>query len=56
MMLRHRGWNEAAELAVKGVGAAISARMVTFDLARGMDDARELSCSEFGGAVIVQMI
>jgi isocitrate dehydrogenase len=55
MMLWHLGWNEAADLVVKGVGGAISARTVTFDLARGMDDARELSCSEFGDAVTAQM-
>ena len=55
MMLRHLGWNEAAELVVGGVGGAISARTVTFDLARAMDDAQELSCSEFGDAVIQQM-
>ncbi len=55
MMLRHLGWDEAADLVVRGVGGAISARTVTFDLARAMDDARELSCSEFGEAVIGQM-
>ena len=55
MMLRHLGWGEAADLVVRGVGGAISARTVTFDLARAMHDARELSCSEFGEAVIGQM-
>jgi isocitrate dehydrogenase len=55
MLLRHLGWDEAANLVVRGVGGAISARTVTFDLARGMNDARELSCSEFGDAVIEQM-
>jgi hypothetical protein len=37
------------------MGGAISARTVTFDLARAMDDARKLSCSEFGEAVIGQI-
>ena len=55
MMLRHLGWNEAADLVVGAVSGAISARTVTFDLARAMDDAQELSCSEFGEAVIQQM-
>ncbi|MEK7321639.1 MAG: NADP-dependent isocitrate dehydrogenase [Pseudomonadota bacterium] len=55
MMLRHLGWTEAADLIVKGVGGAIAAGTVTYDLARLMPGATELSCSSFGGAVIDKM-
>ena len=55
MLLRHLGWMEAADLVVKGVAGAISAKTVTQDLARAMDDAQELSCSKFGEAVIARM-
>ena len=52
MMLRHMGWNEAADLIVKGMEGAISAKTVTYDFERLMDDAKLLSCSEFGEAII----
>lgn len=55
MMLRHLGWFEAADLIVKGLAGAISARTVTYDFARLMDGAKELSCSAFGDAMIGQM-
>lgn len=55
MLLRHLGWTEAADLVVKGVAGAISAKTVTYDLARAMDDARELSCSGYGEAVVSRM-
>ena len=55
MMLRHLGWTEAADLIVHGVGGAIAAGTVTYDLARLMPGATELRCSEFGLAVIVNM-
>ena len=55
MMLRHLGWFEAADLIVKGLAGAISARTVTYDFARLMDDAQELSCSAFGDAMISHM-
>ena len=55
MMLRHMGWNEAADLIVKGMGGAISARTVTYDFERLMDDATLLSCSSFGEALISHM-
>ena len=55
MMLRHMGWNEAADLIVKGMEGAISARTVTYDFERLMDDATLLSCSDFGEAVISHM-
>ena len=55
MMLRHMGWNEAADLIVKGMEGAISAKTVTYDFERLMDDATLLSCSDFGEAVISHM-
>ncbi|OOZ73530.1 NADP-dependent isocitrate dehydrogenase [Solemya velum gill symbiont] len=55
MMLRHMGWTEAADLVMKGVEGSIAANTVTYDLARLIDDATELSCSEFGDAVIANM-
>ena len=55
MMLRHIGWNEAADLIVKGMEKAISAKTVTYDFERLMSDASLLSCSEFGDAMISHM-
>jgi len=54
MMLRHMGWVEAADLIVKGVGAAIAAGTVTHDLARLMPAADEVSCSDFGEAIVAR--
>ncbi len=55
MMLRHMGWNEAADLIVKGMEGAIQAKTVTYDFERLMDGATLLKCSEFGDAVIDKM-
>ena len=55
MMLRHIGWIEAADLIVKGMEGAIAAKTVTYDFARLMDNAQELSCSAFGEAMIAKM-
>ena len=55
MMLRHMGWNEAADLIVKGMEGAISAKTVTYDFERLMDDATLLSCSAFGEALVHHM-
>jgi isocitrate dehydrogenase len=55
MMLRHMGWTEAADLIIESLGAAISAKTVTYDLARLMDDPSEMSCSAFGDAMISRM-
>ena len=55
MMLRHMGWAEAADLIVKGMEGAISAKTVTYDFERLMDDATLLKCSEFGQAIIDNM-
>lgn len=55
MMLRHLGWNEAADLIISGVEGAIGAKTVTYDFERLMDNAKLLKCSEFGDAVIEHM-
>lgn len=55
MMLRHMGWGEAADLIIKGINGAISAKTVTYDFERLMEGARLLSCSEFGEAMIAHM-
>jgi isocitrate dehydrogenase len=55
MMLRHMGWSEAADLILKGMEGAISAKTVTYDFERLMDDATLLKCSEFGEAMILHM-
>ncbi len=55
MMLRHLGWNEAADLIISGLQGAISAKKVTYDLARQMPGATEVKCSEFGTAIIAHM-
>lgn len=55
MMLRHLGWNEAADLIIDGMNGAIQAKTVTYDFERLMDGAKLLKCSEFGDAVIASM-
>ncbi|OGT42482.1 MAG: NADP-dependent isocitrate dehydrogenase [Gammaproteobacteria bacterium RIFCSPHIGHO2_12_FULL_37_34] len=55
MMLRHMTWNEAADLIVKGMEGAIAAKTVTYDFARLMKDAKEVSSSGFGEAIICSM-
>jgi isocitrate dehydrogenase len=55
MMLRYLGWGEAADLVVKGMDGAIGERIVTYDFARLMEDAREVKCSEFAAAVVDHM-
>jgi isocitrate dehydrogenase len=55
MMFRHLGWTEAADLIVKGMDGAISTKRVTYDFARLMDGATELSTSDFGDAIISKM-
>ena len=55
MMLRDMGWEEAADLIIKGMGGAIQAKTVTYDFERQMDDATLLRCSEFGDAIIKHM-
>ncbi len=55
MMLRHVGWKEAADLIIHGMERAIPAKLVTYDLARLMEGATQVSCSGFGHAVIACM-
>ena len=55
MMLRHLGWLEAADLVVKGISGAINNKTVTYDLARLMDGAVKVSCSDFGEEIIKNM-
>ncbi|MBI3202736.1 MAG: NADP-dependent isocitrate dehydrogenase [Myxococcales bacterium] len=55
MMLRHLGWNEAADLVIKGMDGAIGAKTVTYDFARLLEGAKEVKCSEFASAMIEHM-
>ncbi len=55
MMLRHMGWKEAADLVIKSMEAAINDKQVTYDFARLMEGANEVSCSAFGDAMIARM-
>ncbi len=55
MMLEYMGWGEAAKLIVGGIERAIGAKTVTYDLARQMEGAREVSCSGFGDAIVAAM-
>ncbi|HVJ73405.1 MAG TPA: NADP-dependent isocitrate dehydrogenase [Casimicrobiaceae bacterium] len=55
MMLIHMGWKEAADLIVASMEKAILAKTVTYDFARLMSGAKQVSCSGFGQAMIAQM-
>ncbi|MBI9108130.1 MAG: NADP-dependent isocitrate dehydrogenase [Spirochaetales bacterium] len=55
MMLEYMGWTEAADLIEKGITDAISKKIVTYDFARLMDDAVEVSTSTFGDTIIENM-
>ena len=55
MMLRHMGWREAADLIVESLEKAIQSKHVTYDFARLMDGATQVSCSGFGDVVISMM-
>lgn len=55
MLLRHIGWDEAADRIIAGMNGAFQAHTVTYDLARLMPDATLVSCSGFGAAVIAYM-
>jgi isocitrate dehydrogenase len=52
MMLRYMKWNEAADLIIKGVERAIEQKNVTYDFARLMTNAKEVSCSQFGKVIV----
>ncbi|MBK6650906.1 MAG: NADP-dependent isocitrate dehydrogenase [Betaproteobacteria bacterium] len=55
MMLRHMGWKEAADIIIWAMEAAIQSKQVTYDFARLMDGATQVSCSGFGRVMIEQM-
>ena len=55
MMLRHMGWTKAADLIISSMGKSILSRKVTYDFARLMDDATQVSCSGFGQVMIEHM-
>ena len=55
MMLRYMRWNEAADLIIKGLDGAIHSKTVTYDFARQMESANEVSTSKFADAVIKHM-
>ncbi len=55
MMFEYMGWNEVAELIVKGMEGAIKSKRVTYDLARQMPGATEVSTTAFGDQIIKGM-
>ncbi|ACT49837.1 NADP-dependent isocitrate dehydrogenase [Methylovorus glucosotrophus] len=55
MMLRHMGWAEAADLVLKGVGQAISAKRVTHDFSSQMEGATQVGSAQFGDEIINNM-
>ncbi|MBW8778786.1 MAG: NADP-dependent isocitrate dehydrogenase, partial [Burkholderiales bacterium] len=55
MMLRHMGWTEAADLIIASMERAILSKKVTYDFARLMDGATQVSCSGFGNVMIEHM-
>lgn len=55
MMFRYLGWNEAADLIIKGLESAIGAKVVTYDLARLIAGSKEVKCSEFADEIISQL-
>ena len=55
MMLRHMGWVEAADLIIASMGKSIASKQVTYDFARLMDGATQVSCSGFGDVMIANM-
>ena len=55
MMLEYMGWQEAADLIVKGIMGAIRQKRVTYDFHRLMEGATKLKCSEFGDEIVANM-
>ncbi len=55
MMLRHMGWSEAADLLISAMEKAIQSKKVTYDFARLMEGATQVSCSGFGQVVVEAM-
>ena len=54
-MLRHMGWTEAADLIISSMEKAILSKKVTYDFARVLEGATQVSCSGFGEAMIENM-
>ena len=55
MMLRHMGWVEAADAIIRSMEKTIESKIVTYDFARLMQGATQVSCSKFGDALIANM-
>jgi isocitrate dehydrogenase len=55
LLLEHLGWQQATDLIYKGLSRTISEGEVTYDLARQMPNAHEVSCSQFGWSLIEHM-
>jgi isocitrate dehydrogenase len=55
MMLRHMGWKEAADLIIASMEKSIGSKKVTYDFARMMEGATQVSCSGFGDVMITHM-
>ncbi|MFN3736394.1 NADP-dependent isocitrate dehydrogenase [Hydrogenophaga sp.] len=55
MMLRHMGWKEAADLIIQSMERSIQSKRVTYDFARLMEGAEQVSCSGFGQVMIDNM-
>ena len=56
MMLEYMGWNEAADLIVKGIEGSIANKQVTYDFHRLMEGAKKLKCSEYGHEIVKNMV
>jgi isocitrate dehydrogenase len=55
MMFRYLGWDEVADLIIRGLNGAIGSKRVTYDFARQMTGATEIKCSQFGDNIIEHM-
>lgn len=56
MMLRYMGWTEAADLIISALEKVIDKKTLTFDLARPIPGATEIKCSEFGDALVAEIV
>jgi isocitrate dehydrogenase len=54
-MLRHMGWLEAADMLIDSMQKSIASKRVTYDFARLMEGATQVSCSGFGDVMIEMM-
>jgi isocitrate dehydrogenase len=54
-MFRYLGWTEVADMIIGAMDRTIGDRIVTYDFARLMDNAKEVKCSEFGTALIERL-